>query len=76
MLPRPISLLLQVSFDQSDKEGGRSDAKATFQPSLTISITNCSDHVRKSQVGGHHVQNISLSFTQCTYPMNSEIVDP
>ena len=58
-LPCPIRLLLQVSFDQSDKEGGGSNAKATFQPSFTINITNCSDHVRKSQVGGRHVQNIS-----------------
>ena len=48
-----------MSFDQSNKEGGGSDTKATLQPSFTINITNWSKHVRKSQVGGHHPQNIS-----------------
>ena len=43
-----------MSFEQSNKEGGGSDTKATFQPSLTINITNCSNHVRK--VGGHYAQ--------------------
>ena len=45
-----------MSFDQSYEYGGGSDPKATFHPSLTINITNCSNQVRKSQVGCHHSQ--------------------